>query len=94
MFFAFLFIGVIAVGEIYDRRWLKGKEMAKQREGLGAEKPEETGDVDLRQVFPESGRDLNRLFTDPSLKRFLKEVEENKREVRAFLTVLEGERNG
>ncbi len=54
----------------------------------------EKGDIDLNQVFTNNGRDLNRLFPDLSLKRFLKEIEGNKREVRAFLKALEVEDEG
>jgi len=58
------------------------------------EKLGEKGDIDLNQVFTDNGRDLNRLFPDLSLKRFLKEIEENKREVRTFLEALEVEDEG
>lgn len=54
----------------------------------------EKGDIDLNQVFTNNGRDLNQLFPDLSLKRFLKEIEGNKREVRAFLKALEVEDEG
>jgi len=54
----------------------------------------EKGDIDLNQIFTSNGRDLNRLFPDLSLKRFLKEIEGNKREVRAFLKALEVEDEG
>ncbi len=52
------------------------------------------GDIDLNQVFTGNGRDLNRLFLDLSLKRFLKEIEQHKREVRTFLKALEIEDEG
>jgi hypothetical protein len=55
---------------------------------------EEKGDIDLNKVFANNGRDLNRLFPDLSLKRFLEEIEGNKREVRAFLKALEVEDEG
>ncbi len=58
------------------------------------EKLGEKGDIDLNQVFTDNGRDLNRLFPDLSLKRFLKEIEENKREVKTFLEALEVEDEG
>ncbi len=58
------------------------------------EKLGEKGDIDLNQVFTDNGRDLNRLFPDLSFKRFLKEIEENKREVRTFLEALEVEDEG
>ena len=54
----------------------------------------EKGDIDLNEVFTDNGRDLNRLFPDLSLKRFLQEIEENKREVRTFLKALEVEDEG
>ena len=58
------------------------------------EKPAEKEDIDLNQVFRDNGRDLNLLFPDLSLKSFLKEIEENKREVRTFLKTLEVEGEG
>ena len=69
--------------------------MTEQRGG-GSEmgKLEERGDIDLNQVFTDNARDLNRLFPDFSLKILLKEIEENKREVRAFLKALEVEDEG
>lgn len=51
-------------------------------------------DIDLNQVFIRNGRDLNRLFPDPSLKRLLKEIEQHKRGVRRFLKALEIEDEG
>ena len=62
--------------------------------GLEMGKLAEKGDIDLNEVFTDNGRDLNRLFPDLSLKRFLQEIEENKREVRTFLKALEGEDEG
>jgi hypothetical protein len=58
------------------------------------DKISEGGDIDLNQVFMRNGRDLNRLFPDLSLKRFLKEIEQHKREVRTFLEALEIEDEG
>jgi len=58
------------------------------------DKISEEGDIDLNQVFMRNGRDLNRLFPDLSLKRFLKEIEQHKREVRTFLEALEIEDEG
>ena len=66
----------------------------EQRGCSEMEKLGEKGDIDLNQVFTDDGKDLNRLFPDPSLKRFLKEIEENKREVRTFLEALEVEDEG
>jgi hypothetical protein len=42
----------------------------------------DNGNIDLNQVFVGNDRDLNRLFPDLSLKRFLKEMEQHKREVK------------
>ncbi len=52
------------------------------------------GDIDLNEVFVGNGRDLNRIFPDISLKRFLKDIEQHKREVRMFLKSLEFEDGG
>jgi hypothetical protein len=54
----------------------------------------EEGDIDLNQLFRGKGRDLNRLFPDLSLKRFLKEIEQHKKDVRTFLEGLETEDEG
>ena len=53
------------------------------------EKPDERGDIDLNQVFTGDGRDLNSLFPDPPMRRFLKEIEQQKKEVKTFLEGLE-----
>jgi hypothetical protein len=50
---------------------------------------EEKGDIDLNRVFTENGRDLNQLFPDISVKKFLREVEANKKEIKTFLEALE-----
>lgn len=55
---------------------------------------EEKGDINLNRIFSDRSRDLNRLFPEGSLKRFLKEIEENKREVESFLKALEVEDEG
>ena len=52
------------------------------------------GDIDLNEVFAGNGRDLNRIFPDITLKRFLKDIEQHKREVRMFLKSLEFEDEG
>jgi hypothetical protein len=58
------------------------------------DKVADNGDIDLNQVFVGNDRDLNRLFPDLPLKRFLKEMEQHKREVRMFLEALEIEDEG
>jgi hypothetical protein len=77
--------GISAAGDQTDRETKEGPEM---------EKSAEKGDVDLNRVFTDNDRDLNRLFPDLSLKRFLQEIDENKREVRTFLKALEIEDEG
>ena len=74
-----------AGSEIDGLNWLRRESMAK---------PAEKGDINLNHVFTDNGRDLNRLFPDLSLKRFLKEIEENKEEVRTFLKALEVDDEG
>ncbi len=61
---------------------------------LEMDKLADKGDIDLNQVFIGNERDLNRLFPDLSLKRFLKEMEQHKREVRIFLKALKIEDEG
>jgi hypothetical protein len=58
------------------------------------EKLVDKGDIDLNEVFVGNGRDLNRIFPDITLKRFLKDIERHKREVRMFLKSLEFEDEG
>jgi hypothetical protein len=62
--------------------------------GLEMGKLADKEDIDLNRVFIGNGRDLNRLFPDPSIKRLLKEIEQHKREVRTFLKALEIEDEG
>jgi len=45
--------------------------------------------VDLNAVFPEEEKDLNRLFPDSGLRRLLRELRRNKRDVERFLERLE-----
>ncbi len=45
--------------------------------------------VDLNVLFTEEERDLNRLFTDSRIRRFLKDVRKNQRDVERFLKRLE-----
>jgi hypothetical protein len=53
------------------------------------EKPGDGGEIDLNQVFSDDGRDLNVLFPDLPMRRFLKEIEQQRKEVRTFLSALE-----
>lgn len=53
------------------------------------EKPDDGGAIDLNQVFRDDGRDLNVLFPDLPMRRFLKEIEQQRKEVRKFLSALE-----
>ncbi len=94
-YFPFLFLFELFEGEDDGLRRLRRESMAEQRGG-GSEtgKLGEKGDIDLNQVFADNGRDLNQLFPDLSLKSLLKEIEENKREVKAFLKALEIEDEG
>ena len=72
-----------------------GRGVVGERKGeLKMGEYEEKGDIDLNRVFMENGRDLNQLFPDTSLKKFLKDVEENKKEIKTFLKALEVEDEG
>ena len=62
-----------------------------RNEDLGAQEekiPEEIP-VDLNTLFSEERRDLNRLFPDSRLRRFLRGVRRNRRDVERFLERLE-----
>lgn len=45
--------------------------------------------IDLNMLFAEEKRDLNRLFPDSRLKRFLQDVRRNQRDLERFLERLE-----
>jgi len=60
------------------------------------EKPVETGPdgergrgneprIDLNDLFPGEGRDLNRLFPDDSTRKLLYQVKRNKRDIERFI---------
>jgi|GEM_PF-5716250 len=44
----------------------------------------EPGEIDLNTVFPDETSDLNALFPDSEMKRFLKKIERNKKEIRVM----------
>ncbi|NIO04312.1 MAG: hypothetical protein GTN74_06760 [Proteobacteria bacterium] len=46
---------------------------------------QEDSPVDLNLLFPEEKTDLNRLFPDSRLRRLLREVRRNRRDVERFL---------
>ena len=66
-------------------------EHGGRKGGLEMGEFEEKGDINLNLIFADSGRDLNRLFPESSLRRLLMEIEENKRGVKSFLNALEVE---
>ena len=41
--------------------------------------------VDLNRVFQEEGRDLNSMFPDGEMRKFLKQVDKNRRSNQRFL---------
>lgn len=45
--------------------------------------------IDLNVLFSEDKRDLNRLFPDSRVRRFLKDLQRNRRDVEGFLKRLE-----
>jgi hypothetical protein len=59
------------------------KEQVETVEQEEAE-PEVT-EVDLNQVFPEDGTDLNSMFPDSEMKDFLRQVKKNQRSNKRFL---------
>ena len=42
-------------------------------------------EIDLNDLFPEKGRDLNRLFPDEATRRLLYQVKRNKRDIERFI---------
>ncbi len=55
-------------------------EEAEQEESESAVDP-----VDLNRVFQEEGRDLNSMFPDGEMRKFLKQVDKNRRSNQRFL---------
>jgi hypothetical protein len=51
--------------------------------------PDEEKPIDLNMLFSEEKKDLNRLFADPRVRRFLRDVQRNQRDVERFLKRLE-----
>lgn len=41
-------------------------------------------EVDLNEIFPDSGKDLNELFPDEEIKLLLKKMQKNKKDMRAM----------
>jgi hypothetical protein len=61
-------------------------EKKEQVEEFEREESESAVDpVDLNRVFQEEGRDLNSMFPDGEMRKFLKQVDENRRSNQRFL---------
>ena len=57
-----------------------GKEVASEEEAP----PSRAEEIDLNKVFPEVETNLNALFPDPEMKRLLKKVQKNKKDLTAL----------
>ena len=61
-------------------------EKKEQVEEFEQEESESAVDpVDLNRVFQEEGRDLNCMFPDGEMRKFLKQVDKNRRSNQRFL---------
>ena len=61
-------------------------EKEEQVEEFEQEESESAVDpVDLNRVFQEEGRDLNSMFPDGEMRKFLKQVDKNRRSNQRFL---------
>ncbi len=45
-------------------------------------------DIDLNTLFPDTDLDINKLFPDIKIKRLIKGIEKDKRDIRRFITDL------
>ncbi|MCG6917490.1 MAG: hypothetical protein LJE89_08080 [Deltaproteobacteria bacterium] len=62
-------------------------EKKEQVEELEQEQSESAADpVDLNRVFKEEERDLNSMFPDGEMRKFLRQVDKNRRSNQRFLT--------
>ncbi|MFP3869954.1 MAG: hypothetical protein ACLFVT_03620 [Syntrophobacteria bacterium] len=63
-------------------------ESMEEEQAENTELPETTMDkeaVDLNQLFPEAGLDLNAMFPDGETKKLLRQVKKNRRSNERFL---------
>ena len=61
-------------------------EKKEQVEEVGQEESESAVDpVDLNRVFQEEERDLNSMFPDGEMRKFLRQVDKNRRSNQRFL---------
>lgn len=68
-------------------------EKKEQNEVIGQEEPESTADpVDLNRVFNEEEHDLNSMFPDGEMRKFLKQVDRNRRSNQRFLKGMKKEK--
>ena len=66
----------------------KVKQVDKVEEGVKVEEEEseaKVDPVDLNRVFKEEERDLNSMFPDGEMRKFLRQVDKNKRSNKRFL---------
>jgi hypothetical protein len=68
-------------------------EKKEQNEVIGQEEPESAADpVDLNRVFNEEEHDLNSMFPDGEMRKFLKQVDRNRRSNQRFLKGMKKEK--
>ena len=83
---------LLSYTEVYDSETEGTGEMKEERDEHPVELGENTSDevlIDLNGLYADSVRDLNRLFPDGCLWRFLRDVRMNQRGVERFLEKLE-----
>ena len=68
-------------------------EKQEQNKEIEEEEPESAADpVDLNRVFNEGERDLNSMFPDREMRKFLKQVDRNRRSNQRFLKGMKKEK--
>jgi hypothetical protein len=68
-------------------------EKQEQNEVIEQEEPESAADpVDLNRVFNEEETDLNSMFPDGEMRKFLKQVDRNRRSNQRFLKGMKKEK--
>ena len=70
---------------------MEGEEDEKPLEKVSGE--EKTKEIDLNDLFPGKGYDLNRLFPDEETRRLLYEMKRNKKDIERLIKNLDREEN-
>ena len=83
---------LLSYTEVYDSETEGTKEMKEERNEHPIDSDENTSEdvlIDLNRLYADSVRDLNRLFPDVGVRRFLRDVKMNQKGVERFLEKIE-----